>query len=347
MKASAPADPRRFARFLAHAVLALAAVRAFAGEPVAIRLGTILPTGTAQHTMLKELGERWRKESAGGVSLVVHADGRLGGEAEMVKKIRIGQINAGLFTVVGLSEIDPGVTGLQLMPLAFRSWAEVDYVREKMRPLLETRLRAKGFEVLFWADAGWVRFFSKAPAVTPNDIRRTKLFSWAGDEAQITLVKSKGFRPVPLETADLLLGLNTDLINAAPLPPLIMLAGQLYRPAPHMIDMKWVPIVGAAIMRTDVWEKISPAARASLRAAAETTGEKLRDRGRFEDEESIRVMQTHGLKMHPLTPAADAAWQDLGGQLRASLRGTTVLADIFDAVTQHLREFRASAAGSP
>jgi TRAP-type C4-dicarboxylate transport system substrate-binding protein len=71
-------------------------------------------------------------------------------------------------SAVGLAQIDRSVTCLQLMPLAFRDWREVDYVRQKIAPDLEGRLRAKGFEVLFWADAGWVRYFSKAPAYAPR-----------------------------------------------------------------------------------------------------------------------------------------------------------------------------------
>ena len=341
MKPAVPTHPRRFARFLSHAVMALAAARAIA-EPVAIRLGTILPGGTPQHALLQELGEQWRKDSAGAVKLTIFADGRLGGEGEMVKKIRIKQINAGLFSVVGLAEIDPGVTGLQLLPMAFRSWAEVDHVREKMRPMLESRLRAKGFEVLGWADAGWVRFFSKTPALTPTDFRRAKVFVWAGAEAQISLMKSIGFQPVPLETTDLLLGLNTNLINAAPLPPLVALAGQLHRPAPNMLALNWVPIVGAVIVRSDAWEKIPAAARPALRAAAESTGEQMRTRGRFEDEEAVRVMQTHGLRVQTLTPAAAAEWQQLKEQVYPRLRGATVPAEVFDAVEQHLRDFRST-----
>ena len=337
--------------FSAHSAVAALVVfatsAAAAAEPVAIRLGTILPSGTPQHLMLQELGDRWRKDSDGAAILTLVPDGRLGGEAEMVKKIRIKQLNAGLFTVVGLSEIDPGVAGLQLMPLTFRSWAEVDYVREKLRPILEARLRAKGFEVLCWADAGWVRFFSKTAVLTPDDVRKTKLFTWAGDENHIALMKAHGFRPVPLETTDLLLGLNTDLINAAPMPPLTALAGQLYGPAPHMLEVNWVPIVGAAIVRTDVWEKIPAPARARLRAAAEETGEKMRTRGRLEDTEAVRVMATRGLKIHPLTPAAAAEWQTLGADLTQRMRGTRVPADIFDAVQKHLGEFRAAARPAP
>ena len=336
---------RPFASRLAALLFCLVAaggLRLCAADAVVIRLGTILPSGTVQHAMLLELGETWRKESAGGVRLTLYPDGRLGGEAEMVKKLRIKQLNAGLFSAVGLAEIDPSVRGLQIMPLMFRSWAEVDYVREHIRPLLEDRLRAKGFEVLFWADAGWVRFFSKTPAVSPDDFRRLKMFVWAGDPQQQAVMQAIGCQPVSLETGDILLGLNTGMISTVAVPPMIGLAGQFYRPAPHMLEMDWAPIVGAAIVRTDVWEKIPSSVRAQLRAAAEVAGEKIRARGRLESEEAVRAMQQHGLQVHPLTPAAEVGWREMAAKLRPEIRGQLVPADIFDAVEKYLVEFRAA-----
>lgn len=320
----------------------LALTRLDAADAVVIRLGTILPSGTPQHALLTELGEDWRKDSGGTVRLTLYPDGRLGGEAEMVKKLRIKQLNAGLFSAVGLAEIDSGARGLQIMPLMFRSWAEVDYVREHIRPLLEARLRAKGFEVLFWGDAGWVRFFSKTEAITPDDFRRLKMFVWAGDPQQQAVMQAIGCQPVPLETGDILLGLNTGMISTVAVPPMIGLAGQFYRPAPHMLEMDWAPIVGAAIVRTDVWEKIPADVRARLRTTAAAIGEKIRARSRLESEEAVKAMQQHGLQLHPLTPEAEAAWRKVATDLRPEIRGKLVPADIFDAVEQHLREYRAA-----
>jgi len=281
------------------------------------------------------------------VKLVLYPDGRLGGEAEMVKKLRIKQLNAGVFSVVGLSDIDPGVTGLQLMPLMFRSWAEVDYVREKIRPQLEQRLHAKGFEVLFWADAGWVRFFSKAAATRPEEFKRMKMFAWVGDNVQFSIMQSIGYQPVPLETSDILLGLNTNMITTVAMPPLVALAGRINGPAPHMLELNWVPMVGAAVVRTDVWEKIPAATRAKLRAAADDIGEKLRTRGRREGDEAVRAMQQHGLQVHTLTPETEREWQALADELYPKIRGPVVPAEIFDAVERNVREFRAAHPAQP
>jgi len=173
------------------------------------------------------------------------------------------------------------------------------------------------------------------------------MFAWAGDTAQISLMRAMGCQPVALDTTDILLGLNTGMVNTVPVPPLIALASQIYRPAPHMLVMDWAPIVGAAVVRLDAWEKIPAPIQARLLASAERAGEKLRTRGRQENDEAIRAMEEHGLKADPLTPQAAREWQELATDLYPRIRGSVVPADIFDAVEKHLREFRAKAGAAP
>ena len=78
-------------------------------------------------------------------------------------------MNAALMSVIGLSEIDAAVNSLQKMPMVFRSWEEIDFVGQTLRPAIERRFRDKGFVVALWAEAGWVRFFCKQSAVRPED----------------------------------------------------------------------------------------------------------------------------------------------------------------------------------
>src|SRR5581483_8277188 len=145
--------------------------------------------------------------------------------------------DAGLLTAVGLAEIEPGVQALQSMPMSFRTLEEVDYVGERLRPMLENRLREKGYLVLFWTDSGWVRFFSKRPVLHPDDLRKQKIFSWAGDAHQFDLWKSSGFSPVALETSDIPQGLLSGNISAVAMPPFFALAGQMDKQAKYMLEL--------------------------------------------------------------------------------------------------------------
>src|SRR6187402_1486175 len=166
-------------------VIALASTSSLAAEKTRVKLGTLAPVGTSYEKSLKQMGDTWRKESGGSVELSIFAGGKLGGEAEMVGLMKVNSLQAAMLTAVGLTEIEPAVAGLQNIPMGFRTFEEVDFVGEKMRPMLEKRLADKGFVVLFWSDAGWVRFFSSKPVARPDDLKKLKLFSWAGYPAQV------------------------------------------------------------------------------------------------------------------------------------------------------------------
>jgi TRAP-type C4-dicarboxylate transport system substrate-binding protein len=240
-----------------------------------------------------------------------------------------------------MAEIDDSVTALQTMPLVYRSLDEVDYVRGKLGPELEQRIAAKGFVVLFWTDAGWVKFYSRKPVVMPDDLKKQKLFAWAGDPKALDIMKAAGYQPVPLETADILPGLQTGLIDALPSPPFFALAGQFYRPAPHMLDMNWAPLLGACVVTKRTWDTIPPETQLVMRAAAETAGNEIRAQARREMTEAVEAMKKRGLIVHELTPEAEAAWQNLAESIYPRIRGALVPADLFDEVQRLLSEYRA------
>ncbi|MFT3829979.1 MAG: TRAP transporter substrate-binding protein DctP [Opitutaceae bacterium] len=306
-----------------------------------LKLGTLVPVGTSYHKTLMVMAETWRKESAGAADLNIFAGGKLGGEAEMVGLMQTNNLQAALLTGVGLAEIEPGVTGLQNIPMGFRTLAEVDYVGEHLRPLLEERLARKGFVVLFWVDSGWVRFFAKQPIERPDDLRKLKLFSWSGNPAQVELYQSAGFDAKALETADIVTGLQTGLIDAVPLPPFFAMAAQVDTRAPHMLELNWAPLIGALVVRKETWEKIPEATRAKLLESARIAGAEIKATGRREMDESVAAMEKRGLKVQKLTPEVEAEWRAISEQVYPKIRGKLVPADIFDEALRLLAECRA------
>lgn len=330
-------------RFLTPA-LACAALFAFL-QPVAaatkIRLATLAPRGTSFHKSLMEMGDKWTKSTGGDVTVTIYTDGQQGGEADMVKRMRVGQLNAGLISVAGLLQIDESVTALQLMPMTFRNFDELDYVSEKLRPTLEKKMAEKGFVVLFWADAGWVRFFSKKPGRVPDDFKGMKMFVWSGDTRSGAVMKATGINAVPLEQTDILTGLQTGLIDCVPSIPVYGLAGQFYNPAPYMIDINWVPLVGAGVITKKVWDAIPAGQQAQLRKAAEEAGKQIRTRARAESLEAIEAMKQRGLKVTVPDEAAMAEWIKFSDGVKPSLRGKVVPAEMFDQVQNLLKDYRA------
>jgi len=331
---------KRFAGLAMAIIIAAGSGVSRADEPFKIRLATLAPKGSTYHRVLQEMAEKWRTAQGAGSTFTIYTDGTQGGEGDMVRRMHVGQLNAALLTGLGMDDIDRGVGALQFTPMVFKDWNEVDYVREKVRPSLEKRILDKGFVVLFWGDAGWVRYFSKEPAVRPDDFKKTKLFVWAGDTNQADLMKTMGYQPVPLEVTDILPGLQTGLINAVPTGTYYALAGQFDGVAKHMLDLKWVPLIGAAVITKKAWDAMSPAGRDALKAAADQAGAKIREHARQEDVEAIEAMKKRGLIVHPVTPEVEAAWRKLAEESYPTIRSKWVPTELFDEVRAAVAEYR-------
>lgn len=311
-----------------------------AEKTVNIRLGTLAPRGTSYHKSLMLMGEKWRQLSGGTVKLTLFPDGAQGGEADMVGLMQTGNLDAGLLTAVGISEIEPSVNALQNMPMTFQSLEEVDYVGEKLHPMLEQRLLAKGYVVLFWSDSGWVRFFTKTPILHPNDLKRLKLFSWAGNINQYDLWKSSGFNPVALEATGIAQGLMSDTISAIPMPPFFALAGQLQNQTKYMLELNWAPLVGSTVVRKKSWDRIPPELRESLLKTAIEIGKQIKIDGRAENENSVKAMSKSGLIVQKVSSDVDAEWRAVVDTVRDQIRGKIVPAETYDEAQRLLKEFR-------
>ncbi|WIV99230.1 TRAP transporter substrate-binding protein [Kinneretia aquatilis] len=330
-------------RHAAACLLALCTAGAsWAQAPVQLRIGSLVPKNSQYHQQLMEMGEGWRAAQGSQARFTVFTDGSQGGEAELARRMRIGQLQGALMSVVGLREIEPTVAALQNLPLLFRSWEEVDHVREKMRPAMEQRFLERGFVVVAWGDAGWVRFFSKEPASRPEDFKRMKFFAWGSEPEQQAIMKNLGYTPVPLETADILPAMQTGMIHVVPATPYFALASQIYNTASNMLDINWAPIVGALVVTKKAWDAMSPAAQQALKVGGEKAGLAMRQQARREVDEAVEAMKKRGLKVNKPTPEQMREWSELAERLYPRIRGSMVPAETFDEVFQHLKAYRAS-----
>ena len=324
------------------ACLAMLALSPLHAADKQLRIGTLAPKNSLYHRQLLEVGEVWRAAQGGNAKYLVYPDGSQGGEAELARRMRIGQLQGALISVVGLREIEPSVAALQNLPLLFRSWDEVDYVREKMRPAMEKKFLDKGFVVLAWGDSGWVRFFSKEAALRPDDYKRMKFFAWGSEADQQEIMKSLGYTPVPLETTDILPAIQTGMINVVPSTPYFALASQIYSTAPHMLEINWAPIVGALVVTQKAWNDMSPQAQQAVRVAGEKAGVEIRAKARQEVEDAVNAMKKRGLVVNQPNAEQMREWNELADKLYPRIRGTMVPAETFDEVFAHLKTYRAS-----
>jgi TRAP-type transport system periplasmic protein len=327
--------------FLAFLLAGFSALGLDAQEKLlALKLGTIAPENSSWDKILKDMGESWKRA---GVKLQIYGGGVLGDEPDIVNKMRIGQIQVGLVTVVGLSKIDKAVQVLSI-PMLYRDSLESDYVRSKMQPILEKRLEAKGFKVLNWGEAGWVYFFGKTPVLTPEDLKKMKIFVWGDDADTMNIWNSAGYSPIPLTSTDILPNLQTGMINCFDTTPIAALSFQWFALAPHMTNMKWAPLVGATIITTKAWKKIPEASRPDIIKAAAVAGVGFKDDIRKSSDKALEIMKKNGLKVHDITKEQQAQWEDLFKSVYPQISNTIVPPDIMQMAINYRNEYRVQAA---
>lgn len=313
--------------------------------PVVIKMATLAPEGSSWYKVLQTMGEGWKKATNGAVTLRIYPGGVSGDEEAMIRKMRVGQLQAAAITGMGLAYVDRSFYALH-MPMMFTSDEEFDYVRDRLSPVLERKLEEKGMIVLNWGDAGWVHFFAKTPFTRPEEVKAMKLFVGAGDTNLIQLYKETGFNPVSLSAIDILPGLQSGLINAFDTTPLVALAFQWFGLAPHMADLRWAPLTGATVIDRKAWQSIPENLRPKILEESRNAGKHLRDEIRRLNDEAVKVMVKNGLKVSHVPPDVRAEWAKLVEDVYPQIRGKIVPADMFDAVRNYRDEYRATHRGN-
>lgn len=313
-----------------------------------LKMATLAPQGSIWDQAIRTMGERWTKDTAGRVQLRVYAGGVAGDESDALRKTRAGQFQGLALTVAGLTEIDTAFNVFQI-PMYFESFEELYFVLAELRPALEARLAAKGYVLLHWGHGGWIHLFSRQPIRTLDDLKKQKLFVWAGDDSAVQAWKKNGFQPVALAATDIMLGFQTKMIDVVPTTPIAALTLQWYRQTPNMMAMGLAPLAGGVVVTKAAWEKITPGDRELLMAAARATEKELESEVPKQDQGAIDEMRRRGLAVVEITAEQEKGWREEAKRFVALSRDGRIPPEILAATEAAIAKFRSGkpAAASP
>ena len=322
------------------AATALAAPRIAAAQPAqVVKLATLVPEGSVWDKALREMGASWAASSQNRVNLRVYPGGVAGDEPDVVRKMRIGQLQAAAVTTAGLASIDPAFHIFNI-PMFFDSYPELYATLDALEPVLKQRLEAKGFVLLNWGHGGWVYFFTKQPVGSVDGLKKSKLFVWAGDDQMAQQWKTLGFQPVALAATDIMTGLQTGMIDAYPTTPLLGLSLQWYKMTPNMVGIGMAPLVGGLVMNKSAWMKIAEADRGKILAASDRMERRLQGEVPKQDTTAVAEMKKRGLKVNAVNAANGTQFRAIADQFAAGIPGSRVPPEILAAARKARDEFR-------
>ncbi|AEJ62339.1 Extracellular solute-binding protein, family 7 [Spirochaeta thermophila DSM 6578] len=315
----------------------------FLGIPLwalTIKVASLAPVGTPWDEALREVAQKWAELSNGEVEMKIYPGGIAGDEIDVIRKMRLGQLQGAVLTSVGLNKIHPDMITMAL-PMIAQSDEEVSYLLEKMGPRWEGLLVQKGFVPVVWQVAGWVNFFTKVPAYTPDELKKLKLRTYPDEPEMNQTFKEFGFHIVPLTQNEVLAGLQTGIVEAVYAPPVLVATLQWFALAPHYTTLKFAPVVGALVIEERTWNRIPERYRDPFRRAAAEAAEALNDKVKEVDEKALSIMKQHGLVIHEATQEEIAQWEAISREGLARLAGTLFSRDIYEQVIHHIEDYRA------
>jgi TRAP-type C4-dicarboxylate transport system substrate-binding protein len=328
-------------------VLALLPLLLLAGPlpaQIMIKLGSQAPADSPWDRALLKMAMDWQTISKGQVTVKVYSGGIAGEEPEMIRMMRINQLQAAAMSGSGLGKINVDFLVYQL-PFMARTDDELAYLFERLRPKLEKLAEEKGFTFLAFTQSGWLRFFAKTPAITPNDVARMKFFVMEGSPEVDQVWKEMGFHIVPLSINDAFVALQSGSVEVFTASPLSAAALQWFALAPHMTDFNWLPFTGGLVISNQAWKRIPAELRPKLIASAQAALAGLSAEVEKVEAEAMQIMKQNGLVVHKPTAAQMAEWEKLVENALRILIDNPISGDIYREARGYLEEYRKSHGG--
>ena len=272
-------------------------------QAMRFKIATLSPEGSVWMQKMREGAEELAYKTDNRVTIKYYPSGVMGDDQAVLRKIRIGQLHGGAVVGGSLSRFYPD-NRIYNLPLKFRSFEEVDYVREHLDSRIVQGLEKGGFVTFGIAEGGFAYVMSTVPIRTVEEMRRQKVWIPDNDPMILEAVKAFGITPFPLSIADVRAGLQTGLINTVTTPPIGAVALQWHTQINYLMFEPFLYIYGVLAVDRRAFAKISPDDQRIFR---EVMGRKFRELDRLNREDNVNaleVLRKQGIEF--IKPSDDA-----------------------------------------
>jgi TRAP-type C4-dicarboxylate transport system substrate-binding protein len=266
-----------------------------AAQKVVLKMGTLAPEGTEWVKTFRAIDKELEQKTNQQVRLRVFPSGILGGEVDMLRKIKVGQIQGALLTGGGLGVIFKDIKILSI-PFLFQNYAEVDALLNHMGGFFQKGLADQGFTSMGWAEQGFIYLFSKEPIQSAADIAKRKVWIWQDTAMGRAVFKELGVNPIPLSIPDILIALQTGMIDTVYASPLAAISMQWFTKVSYMTDVPLAYSAGAVVFQKSALEKIPAAQREMMEEIFKHRLTPLKEKVRAENKKAIEVLASKGIK---------------------------------------------------
>jgi len=316
-------------------------------QAVEIKIATVAPDGSSWMQGMRAGGEEILRRTDGRVVLKFYPGGVMGSDSQVLRKIRVGQLHGGAFTSGGIAERYSGFN-LYGIPLLFQSLEEVDYVRERLDPMMADGLEDAGFVSFGFVEGGFAQIMANEPIRSVEDMRRRKVWNPEGDPISVMVLEAMGLSPVVLPPTDVLTGLQTGLLDVVAASPVVALVLQWHTKVRYITDLPIAYSLGILAIDKRIFDSVSSADQQIVAEVIRRVVQELDTAARQDNSEARAVLERTGLQFVTVNQSDIAGWRSTIEGIYPALRARSDIdAILFDRLLSLLSQYRTGSPAEP
>ncbi len=335
---------RRVISVAAHFLL-LVGVMGVSARAAEFKIATVAPEGSQWMQDIRAAAGEIKNRTQGRVTVKLYGGGVMGNEKQVLRKVRIGQLQGGAFTAGGIAEKYPDIV-IYGLPMLFNDQDEIDFVRERMDASLMRGLEQAGFVSFGFAGAGFAHIFANRPITGTADMRGQKIWVPDGDRVSAAAMEALHLSLVSLPVTDVLTGLQTGLLDIIAAPPVGVIALQWHTRVKYMTTTPLMYTMGLMAVDSGAFGKLNPADQQVFREVMGAVYRRLDHQSRADDEGAQAALKASGIGFVEAQAADISVWREAVTEANRRLGTEGVYTPaLLGQLEGYLKEYRQRGAG--
>jgi len=305
-----------------------------------LKIATLPPDGSNWMITMRQGAEEVAKKTENRVRFKFYPGGVMGDDKAVLRKIRIGQLHGGILTSGSLSKSYHDILVYNL-PMVFKSFSEVDYVRKRMDSILIDGLDKNGFVIFGLAEGGFAYLMSTIPVKNTDDVRKNKVWIPENDEFGLATFKIMGSTPIPLPLAEVRTALQTGLINTLTASAIGAIALQWYTQVNYITNTPLMYLCGLLAIDKKAFKKISMADQQVVRNVMSRIYRQFDRENRKDNIKALEALRKQGIKFVMPDDKTLVEWKELALEVTGNVIDSGQISqEIVNALQHNLKDYR-------
>lgn len=259
------------------------------------KIATLVPENSFWMEAFRKHAAQIETQTNKRVRFKLYPGGVMGDDRTVYRKIRSGQLHGAAVTNGSLNRLYPDIQLYSLI-MKFSTLEEVDYIREKMDVKLMEGLEKTRVVPMGFAEMGFAYLMSKNNISDLEDLRTNKAWIPEDNNVAESAMNALSIPAIPLTIADVLVGLQTGLVDVVAASPVGSLALQWHTQIHYVVDLPISYIFGVFILDKKTLQNISVADQAIVRKELAQAMKDIDTKNRQDNISALQAIYNLGIK---------------------------------------------------